>query len=306
MTDETPAYGCTINGVPAMPILVSEYNQLVTDLAQARATNQRLNLRAQALESELAAYRRAVAQWEVSERGTYVPLRTIAAIAKAAGRDIENPRWLLHYQRVEQAEAAVKRVRALVAEYPAGIDTALIEEALDTQAGQHVYLSTGCFHGDHDYCKAMTGLNGAKRPASCKKCGAKCICGCHGAEETASPAAAEATAPVHCPCGGVHFPSPDSCRWCKCHRMRATPVPAATAATDRATRTNQLAAREGRRVMGEELLLKVIHASPPIYPGDWWFIDNGLPIPPPEPTPAERALAILEPHLHDVPLYRPT
>jgi hypothetical protein len=47
------------------------------------------------------------------------------------------------------------------------------------QATDHVYLSTGCFHGDHDYCKNMTGLNGAKRPASCKKCGAKCICGCH-------------------------------------------------------------------------------------------------------------------------------
>jgi len=46
-------------------------------------------------------------------------------------------------------------------------------------AGVHVYLSTGCLHGDHAYCKSMTGLNGAKRPASCKKCGAKCICGCH-------------------------------------------------------------------------------------------------------------------------------
>ena len=58
--------------------------------------------------------------------------------------------------------------------------------------------------------------------------------------------------------------------------------------------------------MGEpELLLKVIQASPPIYPGDWWFIDNGLPIPPPEPTPAERAFAILAPHLRDEPLYRP-
>jgi hypothetical protein len=82
-------------------------------LGQARETNRRLNLRAQKLESELAAYRRAVDQWEVSKRGTYVPLRTIAAIAKAAGRDIETPQWLLHYQRVEQAEAAIERVRAL-------------------------------------------------------------------------------------------------------------------------------------------------------------------------------------------------
>ncbi|MEU7416731.1 hypothetical protein [Streptomyces antibioticus] len=41
------------------------------------------------------------------------------------------------------------------------------------------------------------------------------------------------SAPVHCPCNGVHFPSPDSCRWCKCHRTgRTAPVPAATEATD--------------------------------------------------------------------------
>lgn len=52
----------------------------------------------------------------------------------------------------------------------------------------HVYLSTGCFHGDHDYCKAMTGLNGAKRPGECKHCGTKCQCGCHG---TPAPAATD-------------------------------------------------------------------------------------------------------------------
>lgn len=46
----------------------------------------------------------------------------------------------------------------------------------------HVYLSTGCLHDDHDYCQSMTGLNGAKRPGECKKCGAKCICPCHQAE----------------------------------------------------------------------------------------------------------------------------
>ena len=46
----------------------------------------------------------------------------------------------------------------------------------------HVYLSTGCIHGDHDYCKSMTGLNGAKRPESCKGCGSRCICVCHEEE----------------------------------------------------------------------------------------------------------------------------
>lgn len=57
------------------------------------------------------------------------------------------------------------------------------------QQGVHRYLSTGCLHGDHAYCKNMTGLNGAKRPGSCKHCGARCICGCHTAP---GPAATEA------------------------------------------------------------------------------------------------------------------
>ncbi len=45
--------------------------------------------------------------------------------------------------------------------------------------GEHYYLSTGCFHGQHSYCNAMTGMQGAKRPAQCKFCDAKCICQCH-------------------------------------------------------------------------------------------------------------------------------
>lgn len=45
--------------------------------------------------------------------------------------------------------------------------------------GVHHYLSTGCLHGNHGYCQGMTGMNGAKRPASCKFCGAPCQCPCH-------------------------------------------------------------------------------------------------------------------------------
>lgn len=41
------------------------------------------------------------------------------------------------------------------------------------------YLSTGCLHDDHDYCSAMTGVQGAKRPARCKFCAAGCVCPCH-------------------------------------------------------------------------------------------------------------------------------
>jgi hypothetical protein len=48
----------------------------------------------------------------------------------------------------------------------------------------HEYLSTSCLHGEHGYCQSGTGSNGttewAKTPASCKFCGASCICPCHG------------------------------------------------------------------------------------------------------------------------------
>lgn len=69
-------------------------------------------------------------------------------------------------------------------------DKRLVElnAVLGQEPGTHVYMSTGCWHGDHDYCKSMTGLNGAKRPGECKHCGAKCICGCHAAPETPGPA----------------------------------------------------------------------------------------------------------------------
>lgn len=65
-----------------------------------------------------------------------------------------------------------------VAVYPVD-DGGVRTGQIPPDANGHTYLSTGCFHGDHDYCKSMTGLNGSKRPAECKKCGAKCICSCH-------------------------------------------------------------------------------------------------------------------------------
>ena len=94
-----------------LPVTAGQADRAAADLTTARATNQRLHLRAQQLESELAAYRRAVADWEITDTSTYVPLRTLAVIAKAAGISVPD-RWELHYQRVERAEAD----RAAVAE----------------------------------------------------------------------------------------------------------------------------------------------------------------------------------------------
>jgi hypothetical protein len=48
----------------------------------------------------------------------------------------------------------------------------------------HVYLSTSCFHGDHNYCKRETGLLGTKIPSVCKFCQAPCVCQCHSESET--------------------------------------------------------------------------------------------------------------------------
>jgi len=43
----------------------------------------------------------------------------------------------------------------------------------------HVYFSTSCFHGDHNYCQCEIGLLGNKTPGVCKFCSAPCICKCH-------------------------------------------------------------------------------------------------------------------------------
>lgn len=56
-------------------------------------------------------------------------------------------------------------------------------EMLTGQGASHVYLSTSCFHGEHDYCASMTGYQGAKRGGQCKFCEAKCTCPCHTSEE---------------------------------------------------------------------------------------------------------------------------
>lgn len=45
--------------------------------------------------------------------------------------------------------------------------------------GRHVYLSTGCLHGDCGYCAAAAGKTGTKRPGECKWGDARCIHRCH-------------------------------------------------------------------------------------------------------------------------------
>ncbi|MFI0262523.1 hypothetical protein ACH4OW_26180 [Streptomyces sp. NPDC017056] len=47
------------------------------------------------------------------------------------------------------------------------------------EEGFHRYLSTGCLHGEHGYCQGTAGRAGAKAPAQCKFCTARCVYGCH-------------------------------------------------------------------------------------------------------------------------------
>jgi hypothetical protein len=52
-------------------------------------------------------------------------------------------------------------------------------DEISEQTDGHRYLSTGCLHGQHDYCQNHAGLSGAKTPAQCKFCAAPCVCPCH-------------------------------------------------------------------------------------------------------------------------------
>lgn len=57
--------------------------------------------------------------------------------------------------------------------------------AAEADASEHVYLSTACLHGQHEHCRsAVAADGGAKKPGTCKFCGAVCVCPVcdHGAE----------------------------------------------------------------------------------------------------------------------------
>jgi hypothetical protein len=141
------ALGQAQQEVKRLGLTVDEYGHgastLSEKLQEARATNRRLNLRAQKLESELAAYRRAVGQWEVGERGTYISHASLRTIGLACGKDIlGSVRHLKHFERVEQAEVAIERVRnylasqadAFPSNYPVAVPVADVLAALNLPA----------------------------------------------------------------------------------------------------------------------------------------------------------------------------
>lgn len=69
--------------------------------------------------------------------------------------------------------------------------TKVAEVAEVAEREGHVYLSTGCLHGEHAYCQARTGAVGVKVPATCKFCAAPCVCPCHREAEVETETEAE-------------------------------------------------------------------------------------------------------------------
>jgi hypothetical protein len=53
--------------------------------------------------------------------------------------------------------------------------------AIVHSADPHIYLSTGCLHGDHAYCQmeARRYDGSTKTAATCKFCASPCVCLCH-------------------------------------------------------------------------------------------------------------------------------
>ncbi|MBD3004730.1 hypothetical protein [Streptomyces sp. 5-10] len=118
----------------AMAIVQPELNRLSTraetaeiDRDRARATSRRLNRRVQEAESKLAAYERAVAEWQVDDRGTYVPLHSLAAIARTAGLDVDQDRFEMHYQRMEELTVRAEKGEAEVKKWLAFIERGLTQ-----------------------------------------------------------------------------------------------------------------------------------------------------------------------------------
>ena len=121
--------------------------------------------------------------------------RLTTELRRYTDRDSAEATAASYTHRAHQAEAAIARVRAVihvadtedVTDWQRGFRAcsvvalgALAEPAVAAaEAAGHTYLSTGCLHGHHDYCQAMTGHAGAKRPGQCKFCAAPCLCSCH-------------------------------------------------------------------------------------------------------------------------------
>lgn len=83
---------------------------MAAELAESRATNERLNHRTQAVESRMADVEKAVEDWGVNRRGVYLPLRSLMAIARAAGKEVDFDRIVSYREKIDELEAEIERL----------------------------------------------------------------------------------------------------------------------------------------------------------------------------------------------------
>ena len=87
----------------------------LAELAEARATNRKLNHRAQSAESTVGRYRRAVAEWRVLDDGTFVPYDSLKEIGRISGVEIlPGVRYMRRFVNAQQAEEFVERIYGLL------------------------------------------------------------------------------------------------------------------------------------------------------------------------------------------------
>ncbi len=104
--------------------------QLLEYIDAKHETIARLNTRAQEAEHRLAVFHKAVGEWVMEEGKTYIPLHTLTAIAKAAGKEFDAARYISHGEqmvrlkkRVAEAEAKLNDETA-----PLTVDTGQLEQ----------------------------------------------------------------------------------------------------------------------------------------------------------------------------------
>lgn len=101
------------------------------------------------------------------------PCIWLAATVPSNLNDPEGPtvKAFIHLT-VENATKLAEQIQHLVAHHYQAAFTA-----------KHMYLSTSCLHGKHEYCRsAVTETGAPKRAAECKFCDARCACACHREE----------------------------------------------------------------------------------------------------------------------------
>ena len=123
MTDRDP-HGCTIDGQPAMPILISEYNQLTTELAALHAV-----ARGYCPHCGRGDAAPTITDWEQQKQradDAEAELRLVDAMRQ---QNLDSAAAAI--QRAERAEAALNHIRALRDDLYATTGARYIADAID-------------------------------------------------------------------------------------------------------------------------------------------------------------------------------